>query len=449
MNLFETIKNVSEEQWHTKFKILKDDPFGKGVRSILQQWLEGLVDRDHKMVQEFQKTFHASFWEFYLYACFKEAGFTLDQSHNRPDFMIKDPCEFNVEAVVANIKKQGKPESDRGLEDLMDMFVPPKNQEDYFQLQCEAIVRQSNALTSKIKKYNNEYSKCKWVKKDVPFVIAMSSYSQINYGREFIYPMMALLYGMLYIPKEDRYVPVSEIPKPGTDSTVPVGVFNSDKYSDISVVLYSCTTTLGKLTSLAKSEGYFSMNEVYNLRRDYEDTDIPYKLQLVGVDSPELLTDGLFLFHNPFAKNKLDISCFENTSVTQFYWKDNKLLHTSNTYPIVCRLNISKVLQQGFEMLVDEYLRQYNNFIPMEYYSLDKSEKITVDFDKNCLVCIWVKMAENQFMRNVHYVRPQFLTDECLSEEAKKRIEQRTEKIEGIVRVDIIRDKDIFEFVNK
>lgn len=107
MNLFETIKNVSEEQWHTKFKILKDDPFGKGERSILQQWVEGLEDRDHKMVQEFQKTFHASFWEFYLYACFKEAGFTLDQSHNRPDFMIKAPCEFNVEAVVANIKKQG------------------------------------------------------------------------------------------------------------------------------------------------------------------------------------------------------------------------------------------------------------------------------------------------------------------------------------------------------
>lgn len=449
MNLFEKIKNVSEEQWHTKFKILKDDPFGKGERSILQQWVEGLVDRDHKMVQEFQKTFHASFWEFYLYACFKEAGFTLDQSHNRPDFMIKAPYEFNVEAVVANIKNQGKPESDRGLEDLMDMFVPPKNQEDYFQLQCEAIVRQSNALTSKIKKYNNEYSKCKWVKKDVPFVIALSSYSQINYGREFIYPMMALLYGMLYIPKEDRYVPVSEIPKPGTDSTVPVGLFNSDKYSDISAVLYSCTTTLGKLTSLAKSEGYFSMNEVYNLRRDYEDTDIPYKLQLVGIDSPELLTDGLFLFHNPFAKNKLDIGCFEDTSVTQFYWKDNKLLHTSNTYPIVCRLNISKMLQQGFEMLVDEYLRQYNNFSPMEYYSLDKSEKITVDFDKDCLVCIWVKMAESQFMRNIHYVRPQSFTDECLLEEAEKRVAQRPEKIEEIVRVDLVRDKKVFEFVNK
>lgn len=110
MDLFEPLKKVSENQWHTKFKLLKEDPYA-----------------------------------------------------------------VNVEAVVANIKNQGRPESDRELEDLMDMFIPPKNQEDFFQVQHEAVIRQSNAITSKIKKYENEYSKCDWVKKDVPFVIAMSS----------------------------------------------------------------------------------------------------------------------------------------------------------------------------------------------------------------------------------------------------------------------------------
>ena len=449
MDLFEPLKKVSEDQWHTKFKLLKEDPYGEGERVILQRWVEGLVDRDYKMVQEFQKTFHASFWEFYLYACFKEAGFVLDQTHNRPDFMIKAPYEFNVEAVVANIKNQGRPESDRGMEDLMDMFIPPKNQEDFFQIQHEAVVRQSNAITSKMKKYENEYSKCDWVKEDVPFVIAMSSYSQVNYGREFIYPMMTLLYGMYYVPKENSYVSVSEVQKLGTDSTIPVGLFNSDNYSGISAILYSCTTTLGKLTSLAKSEGNFSMNEVYNLRRDYEDARIPYKLQHVGIESPELLTDGLFLFHNPYAKNKLDIRCFEDTSVTQFFWQEDRLTHTSNTFPIVCRLNFSKLLQQGFLMLIDEYLRQYNNFSPMEYYSLDASEKITVDFDKDCLVCIWVKMEQDQSMRNVHYLRPQYFTDEYLLQEARREVEKRTEKIEEIMRIDLIREKEIFDFVNQ
>lgn len=449
MNLFEELKNVSKDKWHTKFKQIKEDPCGEGEREILQRWVEGLVDRDNKMVQEFQKTFHASFWEFYLYACFKEAGFVMEQSHNRPDFMIKAPYELNVEAVVANIKNQGRPESDRGLEDLMDMFTPPKNQEDFFQVQHEAVARQSNAITSKMKKYENEYSKCDWVKEDVPFVIAMSSYSQVNYGREFIYPIMTLLYGMYYVPQKNSYVSVSEVKKPGTDSTIPVGLFNSEKYSGISAILYSCTTTLGKLTSLAKSEGHFSMNEVYNLSRDYEDMRIPYKLQHVGVNSPELLTDGLFLFHNPYAKNKLDIRCFEDTSVTQFFWQDDKLIHTSNTCPIVCRLNLSKFLQHGFLMLIDEYLRQYNNFSPMEYYSLDATEKMTVDFDKDCLVCIWVKMEQDQSLKNIHYLRPQYLTDEYLLQEAKIEVGKRTEKIEEIMSIDLIREKEIFDFVNQ
>lgn len=100
-------------------------------------------------------------------------------------------------------------------------------------------------------------------------------------------------------------------------------------------------------------------------------------------------------------------------------------------------------------MLIDEYLRQYNNFSPMEYYSLDASEKITVDFDKDCLVCIWVKMEQDQSMRNVHYLRPQYFTDEYLLQEARREVEKRTEKIEEIMRIDLIREKEIFYFVNQ
>ena len=319
IDLFGSVKKVTEEQWHLKYKLLKNGIYGPGERSILLEWIEGLVDRDHNMVQKFQTTFHSCFWEFYLYACFKEVGFTMDQTHNRPDFIITAPFNMYVEAVVANIKNQGRPESDRNEKDLMDMFVPPKNQEDFYETQHEAIARQANAITSKIKKYEREYSKCEWVKPDVPFVIAMSSYGQVNYGREFIYPMMTLLYGMYYKPEEDRYVKVTEIPKPEVNAKIPVGLFCSEKYSNISAILYSCTTTLGKLTSLSISKGNPSENVVYNLRQDYEDQKRPYKLQRVSNSFPELLEDGLFIFHNPYAKNKIDISSFEATNITQFF----------------------------------------------------------------------------------------------------------------------------------
>lgn len=454
MDIFGPVKKVSREQWHTKFKLLKEGSCSMGERAILTQWVEGLEDRDNKMVQEFQKTFHASFWEFYLYACFKDAGFTLEQSHNRPDFMVTAPYEFNVEAVVANIKQRGKgrTEADRNIEDMMNMFVPPKNQKDFYEVQQEAVVRQASAITSKMKKYETEYSECDWVKPEIPFIIAMSSYSQVNYGREFIYPMMTLLYGMYYIPEQDSYVSIKEIPKPDTDVTIPVGLFTSDKYKGISAILYSCTTTLGKLTSMANSLGYPSQNEVFDLRRDYEDIRIPYKLHCVSRDCPECITDGLFLFHNPYAQNKLDIQCFENTNITQFFWKDGKLVHTNDTYPIVCRLSIPQIMEQGYNMLIQEYVRQYNDFSPMEFYSLEPSEKIDLDFDKDCLVCVWVKMRSNQQLWNVHYKRPQFLKDDYLRIEAAKEIEKRcanSADIEEIHHVDIIRTKALFDIINQ
>ena len=76
-------------------------------------------------------------------------------------------------------------------------------------------------------------------------------------------------------------------------------------------------------------------------------------------------------------------------------------------------------------------------------------KKITVDFDKDCLVCIWVKMEQDQSMRNVHYLRPQYFTDEYLLQEARREVEKRTEKIEEIMRIDLIREKEIFDFVNQ
>ena len=451
MDIFGPVKKVSENQWHTKFKLLKEDPCGIGERAILNKWVEGLVDRDNKMVQEFQKTFHASFWEFYLYACFNEAGFTLDQTHNRPDFMVTASYEFNVEAVVANIKNDGRTESDRNIQDMMDMFIPPKNQEDFYDIQNEAVIRQANAITSKMKKYEKEYSTCDWVKTDIPFIIAMSSYSQVNYGREFIYPMLTLLYGMQYIPEQDKYMRIREIPKLGKDVTVPVGLFTSDEYRGISAIIYSCTTTLGKLTSMSISAGYPSQNEVFNLRRDYEDTRIPFKLHRVSKEYPECLTDGLFIFHNPYAKNKLDIQCFENTNITQFFWEEGKLVQTSNTYPIVCRLNIPRIMEQAYGMLIQEYVRQYNDFSPMEFYSLEPSEKISLDFSKDCLVCIWIKIKSNQQLWNIHYKRPQFLKDDYLKGEAIKIIESRKDDndIENIERIDIIRTKALFDMINQ
>ncbi|MBK5482675.1 hypothetical protein JFV29_12355 [Peribacillus sp. TH16] len=448
LELFQIVKGVSEEQLHSKFKLLKESITMKDERDILLGWTEGFVDRDKKIVREFQETFHSSFWEFYLNACFNEMGFKLEQSYNRPDFIITSPYKIYVEAVVSNIKKGGREEKDRDINDLMEMFNPPSQQPDFVEVLDEAIIRHSNTITYKINKHFQEYSKCEWIEEDVPFVVAMSSYDQVNYGREYIYPMMALLYGLYYVPEENHYIKKDTVVKPETGAKIPIGIFNSDKYSNISAIIYSCTTTLGKLASLALSSGKSSTNIVYNLRRDYEDNDIPYKLQVVDKEVPELLTDGLFIFHNPYAKNKLDISCFEETNITQYFIEEGEVFFTSNTSPIVTRLNIPRLMQPGFETLIQEYLRQYNNVSPLDFYNVSYPQEETINFDIMCRVCIIAKIPGEIQPAIFYYDRPQLVPDDVLTREALEHFaemrDDKTENIEELISIYIARTEEQF-----
>ena len=64
-------------------------------------------------------------------------------------------------------------------------------------------------------------------------MIAMSSYSQINYGREYIYPMMTLLYGLSYMPNTDSYIPVTEI-----KSQAPIVLFLLDYLHPTNIAVF-------------------------------------------------------------------------------------------------------------------------------------------------------------------------------------------------------------------
>jgi hypothetical protein len=91
---------VNESKMHDKFKMLKDNLIF-GEKDVLKQWTEKFIDRDNKIIKEFQTTFHSSFWEFFLNALFIEAGFEIDYTESRPDFIVISPQKMYVEAVVA------------------------------------------------------------------------------------------------------------------------------------------------------------------------------------------------------------------------------------------------------------------------------------------------------------------------------------------------------------
>ena len=366
LNLFENNKNLKNENLHPKVCFLKNNFAFASERQLLLDWTEGLLDRDNKFVREFQETFHSSFWEIYLYKLFVDAGFELDQSHRMPDFIIKKPQEVYVEAVTANIRKGGKSEDERSIEDQMSMLIPPYLQTDFYQILNEGIIRGANSIQSKHKKFVKEYKYREWIQENNPFIIAMGAFDQINYGREFIYPMVALLYGMYFDAEQEIFHEKMEIEKPQTGASVPIGIFRNSNYEEISAIVFSCTLTLGKLTSLSISNGNYSLNAVYNIRQDFNTNK--YVLQIVNSSCPEDIADGVFIFHNPNAKNKLSEKFFEKIAVTQFFFEDGHLMYCGNITPIVSRLNISKWMDSYRYREIEESIRKFNRISINNFY---------------------------------------------------------------------------------
>lgn len=362
--LFDEVKGLPDKRKHKKFKILRDEVQLLAEKSLLCSYTNGLVDRDHKMVRQFQETFHSTYWEIIIYQLCLEAGFFLNQSHPFPDFIIKKPSEFYIEAVVANIKQTGIPECKRTIEDQLSMLTPPHLQKDFADVLNESIIRSSNAIFSKIKKYE-DYKKEQWFDEKKPFMIALSSCDQINYGREFIYSMMALLYGRYYIPHENGCIIKKYIKKGETGAELPLGIFLNSDYSQISAIMYTCTNTIGKLTALALSKGLHTFNSVLDVIRDEEDEELPFKFRIVSNDSPESISDGIFIFHNPHAKQPINPRLFENTNVAHVFLENNRLVQMGITTPLYTRFSINSFMAQPlFNEIIASSAVKWNNITP-------------------------------------------------------------------------------------
>ncbi len=389
MNIFENLK-IKEEKLHTKYKIIRDKLHLTGEQEILKDWVVGFEDRDNKIVKEFQTTFHSTLWEFYLFAVFKELNFKIDFSKNRPDFIIESPTKLYIEAVVSNIKQNGEQEIERTFDDILSMLEPPFLQNFFYNELDESIVRHSNAILSKSKKYLSEYSTLDYIDDTTPYIIALSAYDQINYGNQYIYPMMALLYGAYYDIKNDSYTRKESIFKPNSQAEIPIGLFQNNKMEHISAVIFSATITLGKLTSLSLSQNKSPLktNFVITIRHD---TDKPHwQPQVIDENNPEELADGLFIFHNPFSKNKLDTSLFKNKGIMQITVDEKGHIFENDRLPLFSRLNHFPRHNLIINSLTFEAFNKFNakDHYRMSFYKIleiEPKEMTILDIDNDSL----------------------------------------------------------------
>jgi len=318
MNLFAPV--VAPERFHKNFASVLV-PFREAERLLLELWADGFVDRDGKLVEEFQTTFNSSFWEIYLYAVFKQYGFTIEWSHATPDFTVSSHiCDFVVEATTAN-SAQGKPNewdktfSQEELESLRR----------FKDLNTEAIIRLSNAIVGKTRKYRTTYRSLPHVK-GKPFVIAVAPFEQPHFNHQHDRPIRALLYD--HYVDEDAYLddPAAFPEGPPSRSLgyvtkdngteIELGFFNDPATSEVSAVVFSCLATWGKLSAMSDNP---ATDTIVNSVWATPPRGAPEKRVCERSEHVESVSDGLQVFHNPFASRPLPPEVFRAPRVVQHY----------------------------------------------------------------------------------------------------------------------------------
>ena len=194
----------------------------------------------------------------------------------------------------------------------------------FWPLNREAIIRLSNALLGKLRKYDQSYRNLTHVPRK-PFVIAVAPFEQPDFQYQYDRPMRALLYDD-YVD-EDAYrldprrfpdgppsVQLGSVEKDNGKS-FDLGIFTNDGWSEVSAVIFSCVATWGKAVAMSTTvrPGFVATS----WGTDTSGKSVP-RYSNIGTPS-ENISDGLHIFHNPHARNPLDPAVFRRSGVVQHY----------------------------------------------------------------------------------------------------------------------------------
>ncbi|MFT5835628.1 MAG: hypothetical protein ACI9RG_000521 [Sulfurimonas sp.] len=323
MDLFTPIIPIQKQ--HKNFQLINSLSMSH-TATVVQSWSNGFPDIDNDFIKELQGSFYSSFWKLYLHALFQKFEFRMSWNYSSPDFVIEyNDVDFIVEASTVN-KDHNIELSEWGTEvtaEVIDDYL--NNMDDYYRY---SIIRLSNTFKNSLEEYKSKYYRLPHIK-NKPFVLAIAPFEQPLH--DFIYDraFLALLYD-LYVPEEIAkqdttllsnripYVSLEYVEKDDANKIM-LGLFNDDSASEISAIIFNHMATVGKAGYL--SEGSGTTQHMWEENRSLVKT----------INEQELLEDGLFIFHNPFAKNKLPREIFSKNRVCQVFM-DKETLTVSKYY---------------------------------------------------------------------------------------------------------------------
>lgn len=294
MDLFKDI-GIPHDKLNPNFIRMKEQDFFY-EKNLLNKWSEPIINRDgsEKFIKEFQTTFNSCFWEIYLSKLFSFYNLSVNYKYCHPDFVINDFGGINVEVVTANHSIDGTPE----YSNVNKEFSPPNLQNEFeYELFLEdLIIRLSNAIDNKLKKYCEKYSKEDYVK-NKPYIIAVAPFDRPYFYYQGTEAIRRLLYGCKHNLFTGEFSKIKELKK-NNGAIIDLGVFDKDKYSNISGIIYSDLTTFSKLQALSEAKyGHFIWARFNSSAFGKPKTGFDVKREYY-----ETVEDGINIFLNPKAK---------------------------------------------------------------------------------------------------------------------------------------------------
>jgi hypothetical protein len=312
---------------HLYFKLLISEPRFEAARNLIQEIAYSYVDVDGNYIKDFQSTgFDARLWELYLYVYLHGAGFDIDNSFQAPDYSLNYfGTELAIEAVTVNANEQFDEEG-------------PTNAKEVHRLRLDYMpIKFGSPLTSKLKKkyWEKEHVKGK------PLIFAIHDYHQpakidipgsMTWSR---FALMDYLYGVRpkTIEQADKFVADYTTDETGVKAilekienhnwkgkSIPSNFFGLPDAENVSAVLFSNNGTIttfnrmGKLAGLG-SEGYTMIRFGYKFDPDPFATEpLSFAINVDDDRYEESWSDGLIMYHNPYAKIQIDPNCFPDIS---------------------------------------------------------------------------------------------------------------------------------------
>ncbi|HEY6874215.1 MAG TPA: hypothetical protein VI298_15935 [Geobacteraceae bacterium] len=307
---------VPEDRQHPNFRMITTPGINEPAIEVIKSWADGFVDRDGKMVKEFQTTFNSTFWELYLHASFRELGFVADYGYETPDFILsKDGYKIVAEATIASHPEGYTAEWER---DISKEAVEKLDAEEIVEL---ASVRLANALAAKHKKYLESYSKLEHVQ-GLPFVLCIAPFEQPFFFEQSDNAIRRVLYSFdrylhMDMPEEQKRIIFGEamfdsiVKSSGTE--IELGFFRDNRMKEVSAVIFSNCATFGKVRALSKSADF----PIFFIAKRYNDHGLqPLHIAQEKKDYKETLLDGINLFLNPYAEKPLPLEAFRNREIS-------------------------------------------------------------------------------------------------------------------------------------